>query len=151
MELYAWLTELSSASPAPGGGGASALVGAVASSLGSMVANLTTGKKKYACYQADIERILAQTADLTARLHGLIAADAEAFVPLSAAYGIPKDDPTRAERLESALRVTSSGQRTLADQSRLLNTKGLLVTKAKATATTQARILLTAADRPSRL
>ena len=107
MELYAWLTELSSASPAPGGGGASALVGAVASSLGSMVANLTTGNMIYACYQADIERILAQTADLTARLHGLIAADAEAFVPLSAAYGIPKDDPTRAERLESALRVAA--------------------------------------------
>ncbi len=108
MELYAWLKELSSSSPAPGGGGASALVGAVASALGSMVANLTSGKKKYACYQADIERILHETAELTERLHGLIAADAEAFVPLAAAYGIPKDDPTRAERLESALRIAAT-------------------------------------------
>lgn len=107
MELLAWLSELSSSSPAPGGGGASALVGAVASSLGSMVANLTSGKKKYAEYQQDIERILEQTADLTNRLHGLIAADAEAFVPLAAAYGIPKDDPTRTERLETALRVAA--------------------------------------------
>jgi len=107
MELYTWLQTLSSSAPAPGGGGASALVGAVASSLGSMVANLTSGKKKYAAYQADIERILAQTMELTDRLHGLIAADAEAFVPLAAAYGIPKDDPTRAERLEAALRTAA--------------------------------------------
>ncbi len=107
MELFDWLAELSSASPAPGGGGASALVGAVASALGSMVANLTSGKKKYAEYQQDIERILRETASLTDRLYGLIAADAEAFVPLSAAYGIPKDDPTREERLESALRVAA--------------------------------------------
>lgn len=108
MELQTWLTELSSSAPAPGGGGASALVGAVASALGSMVANLTSGKKKYAVYQSDIERILNQTAALTDRLHGLIAADAEAFVPLAAAYGIPKDDPARTERLESALRVAAT-------------------------------------------
>lgn len=107
MELYTWIGELSSASPAPGGGGASALVGAVASALGSMVANLTSGKKKYAMYQQDIERILAQTESLTERLHGLIAKDAEAFVPLAAAYGIPKEDPTRNVRLETALHTAA--------------------------------------------
>ena len=79
MELYTWIGELSSASPAPGGGGASALVGAVASALGSMVANLTSGKKKYAMYRQDIERILTQTKSLTERLHGLIAKDAESM------------------------------------------------------------------------
>ena len=107
MELYTWIGELSSASPAPGGGGASALVGAVASALGSMVANLTSGKKKYAIYQQDFERILAQTESLTERLHGLIAKDAEAFVPLAAAYGIPKEDPTRNARLETALHTAA--------------------------------------------
>ena len=43
-----FLEVLSSAEPVPGGGGASAAVGAFASALGMMVANLTVGKKKYA-------------------------------------------------------------------------------------------------------
>jgi formiminotetrahydrofolate cyclodeaminase len=106
-ELQAWINDLASSAPAPGGGGASALVGAVAASLGRMVGCLTDGKKKYAAYQADIERIMADTDDLKNRLYALIQADADAFVPLSAAYGIPKDDPTRTEKLESALRVAA--------------------------------------------
>ena len=100
-------SELSSAAPVPGGGGASALMGAVASSLCSMVANLTTGKKKYAEYQADIDRILARTAELTDEISSLIEKDAEAFEPLSKAYSIPKDEPGRDEILENALRVAS--------------------------------------------
>ena len=39
---------LSSKAPVPGGGGASALVGAVGTALGNMVGSLTVGKKKYA-------------------------------------------------------------------------------------------------------
>lgn len=107
MEQKVWIEELASGAPTPGGGGASALVGAVASALGSMVANLTSGKKKYAAYQRDIERILCETAVLTERLYGLIQADADAFAPLAAAYGIPKEEPTRAERLEAALHVAA--------------------------------------------
>ena len=98
---------LSSAAPVPGGGGASALMGALASSLCSMVANLTIGKKKYAEYQADIERILDETAVLTNDISALIEKDAEAFEPLSKAYSIPKDEPGRDEILENALRVAS--------------------------------------------
>lgn len=107
MNVYDWLKDLASSSPAPGGGGASALAGALAAALGSMVANLTAGKKKYAAYQQDIERILEDTAALTDRLYGLIQKDEEAFVPLSRAYGIPKDDPARGEVMEAALRVAA--------------------------------------------
>jgi len=103
MNVYDWVKDLASPSPAPGGGGASALAGALAAALGSMVANLTTGKKKYAAYQQDIERILEETARLTDRLYGLIQKDEEAFLPLSRAYGIPKEDPARGEVLEAAL------------------------------------------------
>ncbi len=106
-DMQAWLQNLASSSPAPGGGGASALVGAVAASLGRMVGCLTDGKKKYAAYQGDIERIMEETDALKDRLYALIQADADAFVPLSAAYGIPKEDPKRAETLESALRVAA--------------------------------------------
>ena len=41
MELEKFLTELSSGAPVPGGGGASALGGALGAALGQMVANLT--------------------------------------------------------------------------------------------------------------
>lgn len=96
---------LGSDAPVPGGGGASALLGAVSSALCSMVASLTSGKKKYAAYQQDIERILQETAALTQKMEFLIRRDAEAFAPLSKAYGIPKEDPRREQILEDALRT----------------------------------------------
>ena len=58
QSMDTFLKTLSSSAPVPGGGGASAYVAAVGMSLGSMVANLTTGKKKYAEYQEEIEQII---------------------------------------------------------------------------------------------
>ena len=49
-----FIDELSSSQPFPGGGGASAAVGAFASALGLMVANLTVGKKRYADVEEEI-------------------------------------------------------------------------------------------------
>lgn len=107
MEMREWIKTLESSAPTPGGGGASALVGAVAAALGGMVANLTTGKKKYAAYQADIERLIGETEVLTGELYDLMQADADAFAPLAAAYGIPKEDPSRGETLEKALHLAA--------------------------------------------
>lgn len=89
----------------PGGGGAAALTGALGAALCSMVGNYTTGKKAYADVQEDIERLLAEADDVRACLMGLINADAEAFEPLSRAYGIPKDDPARARTIEFATKT----------------------------------------------
>lgn len=86
-----FLVELSSAAPVPGGGGASAAVGALAAALASMVANLTTGKKKYAAYEEDIQRILKETAQRMEELVQLADADAQAFAPLAKAYSLPKN------------------------------------------------------------
>ena len=52
---------LSSAEPVPGGGGASGLVAALGMGLGNMVLALTSGKKKYAAYQQEIEESIAVT------------------------------------------------------------------------------------------
>ena len=103
MQTESFLNELASKEPVPGGGGASALVGAVGAALCSMVGNLTAGKKKYAEYEDDIRRILAEAEVRRTALFALIEADAAAFRPLAEAYGIPKDDPTRDERMEEAL------------------------------------------------
>ncbi len=98
-----FLEALASSAPTPGGGGAAALCGAVGIALGNMVGNLTLGKKKYAEVQEDIAALNAKAEALRADFLALIDADADAFEPLSRAYGIPKDDPTRGEVMEAAL------------------------------------------------
>lgn len=104
---YGFIERLSTKEPTPGGGGAGALLGAVAAALCQMVANLTSGKKKYAQYQEDIERIIKNTDFEKKVFLALIDKDAEGFYPLSRAYSIPKDEPGRAEILEQALVVAS--------------------------------------------
>ena len=98
-----FLDDLASSAPTPGGGGAAALCGAVGIALGNMVGNLTLGKRKYAEVQEDIAALNAKAEALRADFLALIDADADAFEPLSRAYGIPKDDPTRGEVMEAAL------------------------------------------------
>ena len=103
LSLLDFLADLSSKNPTPGGGGASALIGAIGASLCSMVANLTSGKQKYAQHQSDIENILSIASQEIPLLIGLIEKDAETFEPLAKAYGIPKEDPDREGILEGAL------------------------------------------------
>lgn len=91
---------LTSKASVPGGGGAAALVGALGIALGSMVGNFTVGKKKYAAVEDDVKAMLIRAEDIRARLLELVDLDAEAFWPLSKAYAIPKDDPTRDEVME---------------------------------------------------
>lgn len=98
-----FLETLASSAPTPGGGGAAALCGALAIALGNMVGNLTLGKKKYADVQEDIAALNEKAETLRKDFVALIDADAEAFKPLSEAYGIPKDDPMRADVMETAL------------------------------------------------
>ena len=57
LTLDKFSEELFSKNAIPGGGSATALVGALAVSLGAMAANLTVGKDKYKAYTADLERI----------------------------------------------------------------------------------------------
>ena len=93
---------LASSAPTPGGGGAAALVGAVGTALGNMVGSLTVGKKKYADVEGEILEQKAKCDRLQTELLDLVKKDAEGFEPLAKAYGIPKDDPNRAEILEKA-------------------------------------------------
>jgi len=95
---------LSAKTPTPGGGGASALAGALGASLGAMVSNYTLGKKKYAGVQEDMQALLERAEELRRNLLKQVEADAAAFQPLSRAYAIPKDDPTRGEVMESCLK-----------------------------------------------
>ncbi len=93
---------LASDAPAPGGGGAAALVGAIGTALGNMVGSLTVGKKKYADVETEIIGLKAKCDALQTELLDQVEADDKGFVPLAKAYGIPKDDPNRDTILEEA-------------------------------------------------
>ena len=98
-----FLAELASKAPTPGGGGTAALVGAAGVALGNMVGNLTTGKKKYAAVEADIQALNTKADALRKELEALVQADADAFAPLAAAYGLPKDTPEQAAHKAAVL------------------------------------------------
>jgi len=107
-----FLEILSSSSPVPGGGGASAFVGAIGMALGSMVGNLTLGKKKYEDVQNDIKVILSKAEKLRNELVSLVEKDAEVFEPLSKAYGMPKETEEekriKEEVMEKALKQAAA-------------------------------------------
>ena len=76
-----FLSTLSSKEPVPGGGGASALAGALGNALGQMVANLTIGKKRYADVEDEIKGLLARMEDLQKEFVILADRDEEVFAP----------------------------------------------------------------------
>ena len=100
---------LATKAPVPGGGGASALCGAIGTALGNMVGSLTVGKKRYAAVEPEIKTMQAKCDALQAELLALVEKDAEAFAPLAAAYGLPKDTPEQAAEkdrvMEAALKA----------------------------------------------
>ena len=99
---------LASKASVPGGGGASAFGGAIATALGNMVGALTVGKKKYADVEEDIIALIEKSNELQEEFLLLVDGDAKAFEPLSKAYSIPKDDPTREKAMEEALRIATT-------------------------------------------
>ncbi len=87
--IEGFLEVLSSREPVPGGGGASALAGALGNALGQMVANLTIGKKKYADVEAEIKELLGRMQKLQAAFVTLADRDAQVFAPLAQCYSLP--------------------------------------------------------------
>ena len=103
-----FVSVLASDAPAPGGGGAAALVGAIGTALGNMVGSLTVGKKKYAAVEAEIIDLKAKCDALQKELLDQVEADEVNFLPLAKAYGIPKDDPNRDKIMEEATLIACS-------------------------------------------
>ncbi len=90
LPVKQFIDETASDSPAPGGGSVSALCGALASALASMVANLTFGRKAYIQYNNVMDDIANQAHTLKARLLELIDCDTEAFDRVMEAMSMPK-------------------------------------------------------------
>jgi formiminotetrahydrofolate cyclodeaminase len=107
QEIGAWLEELASAAPAPGGGAAAAMLAAVGAGLVEMVCNLTIGKPRYAEHEEVMRAALMTASELRLSAGQLAAEDAVAFGAVSAAYRLPKETPqdkaARAQEIQAAL------------------------------------------------
>jgi methenyltetrahydrofolate cyclohydrolase len=108
LTLKAFAEELASNSPAPGGGSAAALAASLGTSLGSMVFNLTVGKKAYNEYDEDTKDSILKALEITnlneAEFLNLMEKDAEEFLELMAAFKLPKnteeEKTVRKEKIE---------------------------------------------------
>ena len=87
--IEGFVEELSSKKPVPGGGGASAMAGALGTALGLMVGNLTVGKKRYAAVEAEVYERMTELTELQKEMFLLADEDAMVFAPLAAAYSLP--------------------------------------------------------------
>ncbi|MDD4568639.1 MAG: cyclodeaminase/cyclohydrolase family protein [Tepidanaerobacteraceae bacterium] len=106
-----FLDILASEEPAPGGGAASALVGAVGTALLSMVANLTVGKQKFKASEHLMKELLEEASTLQEDLARLISEDAEAFNKVTEVFKMPKntdeEKANRKQKMQEALKFAT--------------------------------------------
>lgn len=105
--ISVFLKELADKQPVPGGGGASALVGALGVALLNMDAIYTTGAEKYKDIEEEMQELIKKYNYLIEELKSLIQADADAFYPLALCYKMPKtteeEKQLKAQALEENL------------------------------------------------
>jgi len=106
---YAFLDQLATGTPTPGGGAAAAYTGATAAGLVSMVSQLTIGKKKYADVEDHMKAILAQAETLRSELTATIERDSAAFEAVLAAYKLPKDTVDQQLGRSQAIELATMG------------------------------------------
>jgi formiminotetrahydrofolate cyclodeaminase len=109
--LGAWLDALASNAPAPGGGAAAALCGALGAALVTMVGRFTVGRPKYAEYEEQVQKLLRNSERAREMLTTLMDADAKAFHMVALAYRMPKktaeEKAKREEIIQEALAAAS--------------------------------------------
>lgn len=105
--LRRYIEDLAAKLPAPGGGSAAALLGAVGAALISMVSNFTLGKEKFKDVEGDVRAILEESERLRGRLLQLVDEDVSAYEKVSKAFKLPKG-PERDREVERALKEATS-------------------------------------------
>ena len=91
-----YASRLASSAPVPGGGGTAALCGALGCALGQMVGSLTSGKKRYAAVEEELQGLMNELSAFREEMFALAERDPEVFEPLSRAYGMPKETEEQA-------------------------------------------------------
>ncbi|MEQ8186475.1 MAG: glutamate formimidoyltransferase [Candidatus Eremiobacterota bacterium] len=90
LTVNKFIDELSSSSPAPGGGSAASLCGAVSAALSSMVANLTFGKKGYEDKWPEMKQLSLDSQELKNYFLEGVHKDTEVFNQVMSAGNLPK-------------------------------------------------------------
>ncbi len=103
MAVDRFVDEVSSESPAPGGGSVAALAGGLAAGLTAMVANLTVGKKGYEAAWDELSDLAERAQALKDRLVRAVDEDTEAFNAAMAAMRMPKGTPEERAARDAAL------------------------------------------------
>ena len=106
-DLRDFANELSSESPAPGGGSVSALAGALGAALASMVANLTVGKKGYEESWDEMKDVAVNSQRLKDDMLRAVDRDTEAFNSLMNAFALPKKTEDQIAERDSAIEQTT--------------------------------------------
>ena len=101
LNLREFTNELSVDSPAPGGGSAAALCGALSAALSSMVANLTFDKTDYKDVHPEMKKIAVAAQHLKDEFLKAVDRDTQAFNAVMAAFKLPKKtDAQKSERFK---------------------------------------------------
>ena len=109
MQVAQFVDVMASDAPAPGGGSASALEGAVGAALTAMVCALTVGKKKYADVQDLAAESMEKANDLKARFVDVMDRDTEAFNAVSAVFAMPKETDVEKAARKAAMQEALKG------------------------------------------
>jgi formiminotetrahydrofolate cyclodeaminase len=112
LSVAKFVERLASSEATPGGGSASAVAASIGAALISMVAGLSTGRPKYAAYQATLARCLAVGTALTTDFLELADRDAAAYAAYSAALKLPRETETQQMHRQAAI---SAAARAAAD------------------------------------
>lgn len=91
LQMKEFIQLLGSDAPAPGGGSAAALTGAIGVCLTKMVASLTIGREKYREHDQLMVETLEAAEKLKSKLYLAIDQDTEAFNGVSAVFKMPKE------------------------------------------------------------
>ncbi|MCJ2531088.1 MAG: cyclodeaminase/cyclohydrolase family protein [Candidatus Thermoplasmatota archaeon] len=101
----AFLKDLASRRPTPGGGSAAALAGSVAGALGSMVCRLTVGKKGYEAVEEAFRGYSRELREPRRRLRALVSEDADAFEAVMTAFRMDRSTTEEKERRTTAIQA----------------------------------------------
>ncbi|HEX7498143.1 MAG TPA: cyclodeaminase/cyclohydrolase family protein [Candidatus Limnocylindrales bacterium] len=108
LSVAQFVERLASSEATPGGGSASAVAASIGAALISMVAGLSTGRPKYAAYEATLARCLALGTALTAEFLELADRDAAAYATYSAALKLPRE--TEAQQMDRKAAISAAAR-----------------------------------------
>lgn len=124
LGLTAFIDQLESSEPVPGGGSVAALSSALASALSAMVANLTVGKKNYESVDGIMSEIAGKMNAHKLSFIDLIDKDASSFDSVMKAFKLPKDtEEEKAERtkqIQEGMKYAASVPLEVAEKTALL-------------------------------